>query len=33
MRDENRVTGNFYTVRGSSTSAREGLMPLAKMDG
>ncbi|HEF7422883.1 TPA: hypothetical protein SA801_001819, partial [Campylobacter jejuni] len=29
MRDENRVTGNFYTVRGSSTSAREGLMPLA----
>ncbi len=30
---KNRVTGNFYTVRGSSTSAREGLMPLADRDG
>lgn len=29
MRDENRVTGNFDTVNGSSTSARRGFMPLA----
>lgn len=29
MRDENRVTGDFYTVQGSSTSARAGFMPLA----
>lgn len=29
MRDENRVTGDFYTVKGSSTSARDGFMPLA----
>lgn len=29
MRDENRVTGDFMTVKGSSTSAREGFMPLA----
>lgn len=33
MRDENRVTGDFLTVEGSSTSARDGFMPLAaKMD-
>lgn len=30
MRDENRVTGDFLTVKGSSTSAREGFMPLAE---
>lgn len=29
MRDENRVTGDFLTVKGSSTSAREGFIPLA----
>lgn len=29
MRNENRVTGNFLTVNGSSTSARSGFMPLA----
>ncbi len=29
MRDENRVTGEFNTVNGSSTSARDGFMPLA----
>lgn len=29
MREENRVTGNFETVKGSSTSAREGLMTIA----
>lgn len=29
MRSENRVTGDFLTVKGSSTSAREGFMPLA----
>lgn len=30
MRDENRVTGDFLTVKGSSTSARQGFMPLAE---
>lgn len=30
MRDENRVTGDFLTVKGSSTSARAGFMPLAE---
>ncbi|MGX7264311.1 hypothetical protein [Enterococcus crotali] len=29
MREENRITGNFETVRGSSTTAREGLMAIA----
>lgn len=29
MRNENRVTGDFLTVKGSSTSAREGFIPLA----
>lgn len=29
MREENRVTGNFDTVKGSSTTAREGLMAIA----
>lgn len=29
MREENRVEGNFETVRGSSTSARQGLMTIA----
>ncbi|MEI5995087.1 hypothetical protein [Candidatus Enterococcus mansonii] len=29
MREENRVEGNFKTVKGSSTSAREGLMTIA----
>ena len=29
MREENRVTGNFETVKGSSTTAREGLMTIA----
>ncbi|WP_207696724.1 hypothetical protein DOK67_0001967 [Enterococcus sp. DIV0212c] len=29
MREENRVSGNFETVKGSSTSAREGLMAIA----
>lgn len=29
MREENRITGNFETVKGSSTSAREGLMAIA----
>lgn len=29
MRKENRVTGNFKTVTGSSTTARNGFMPLA----
>ncbi|UUV98174.1 hypothetical protein G314FT_02650 [Vagococcus luciliae] len=30
MRDENRVTGDFLTVKGSSTSAPSGFMPLAE---
>ncbi|MHC5227089.1 hypothetical protein ACYSNW_02285 [Enterococcus sp. LJL99] len=29
MREENRVDGNFETVRGSSTTARQGLMAIA----
>lgn len=29
MREENRVVGNFDTVKGSSTSAREGVMAIA----
>ncbi|MGX6992862.1 hypothetical protein CBF34_03820 [Vagococcus penaei] len=29
MREENRVTGEFETVKGSSNSARKGFMPLA----
>lgn len=29
MREENRVTGNFETVKGSSTTARQGLMAIA----
>ncbi|MBP2098097.1 hypothetical protein [Enterococcus rivorum] len=29
MREENRVAGNFNTVKGSSTSAREGVMAIA----
>lgn len=29
MREENRVDGHFNTVKGSSTSAREGLMAIA----
>lgn len=29
MRNENRVTGEFLTVKGASTSAREGFIPLA----
>lgn len=29
MREENRVDGDFKTVKGSSTSAREGLMAIA----
>lgn len=29
MREENRITGNFETVKGSSTTAREGLMAIA----
>ncbi|MFD2306369.1 hypothetical protein [Enterococcus termitis] len=29
MREENRIDGNFNTVKGSSTSAREGLMAIA----
>lgn len=29
MREENRVDGNFETVKGSSTTAREGLMAIA----
>lgn len=29
MREQNRVTGNFETVNGSSTTAREGLMVIA----
>lgn len=29
MRSENRLTGDFLTVKGSSTSARDGFMPLA----
>jgi len=29
MREQNRIDGNFETVQGSSTSAREGLMTIA----
>lgn len=29
MREENRIVGNFETVRGSSTTARQGLMTIA----
>ncbi|OJG72034.1 hypothetical protein RV12_GL001117 [Enterococcus quebecensis] len=29
MREENRVSGNFKTVKGSSTTARQGLMAIA----
>ncbi|MGX7149382.1 hypothetical protein [Enterococcus ureasiticus] len=29
MREENRIEGNFETVKGSSTTAREGLMTIA----